>query len=831
MTQQNIKTKGDFFDNMPVPRQHAIALVILFLIPFFLFTATTIGGKRYHASDSVQWRAMAQSGIEYAERNNGEPALWTTDMFGGMPTYTISSIKAVPHLDDLITRVFYSLFPAYWFWVLFLGLYIFLVCLKVKPLQAVIGCILFGLTTYTPVFIGAGHSSKLVALAFTPWVLLGYWLTAHSKQKLLGLLAFAVALTLEFRAGHPQITYYFIYILFFWWLYDSYTAFKKGETKPWMVVTGLLTVGTLLGLSGSAGHFWKLAEYSPLSIRGGSALQAGASGLDSGYAFAWSQGFMETLTLIIPGLFGGASPDYWGDKIFTSGPHYMGALVLPFLILALMKNRKPIVVLLFGVGTLALIFSWGENFRFFNQLAFDYIPFFNKFRVPETWLILTTFCYSVVGIFGLQWFMNHVKEKKPNSLNLLYIPFGVTLGIAIIFTVFTNSILSYEKVGEKDTIAQQFAAQNNVRADNPQIQATATRYIRTQIIPARQEKAKGDSIRFLILSFLIIGLSAGYMKGKINASVLSFALILIVSYDMISVDKRYLSENSLVDESFDLTTSIERSKTAADTFIEQNVQSTEAYKYRTLSYLSGNPFVVAIPSYFYPSIGGNNGAKLGVFSDLIEQDGPLFGVNGPINTRILSMLNVKYLAIGGNIQLDGFDPVFTNNGMFVFENKKVLPKAFFVDSLVAANSPVEAYELLKATTFDAADVAIVEGINATSLTADSLASVKVTEYDNHTITLETDRSTPGFMVLSEIYYPKGWTASIDGEPLAIVKTNYALRGVQVPAGKHTINFNFAPTSHIWGSRIEWGSNLIQLGIAAFVLLTLFRKKEESDDEA
>ena len=832
MTKKGIPQKVDFFEKLPSSRQHAIALLILFLIPFFLFTATTIGGKRFLAGDSIQWRAMAQSGIEYSEKNDGAPALWTNDMFGGMPTYTISSIKSVPHLDTLLQNTLSTLFPAYWFWVLFLGLYILLVCLRLSPLQAVMGCILFGITTYVPVFIGAGHNSKLIAFAFVPWMLLGYWVTAHSKQKLLGLVAFSVALTLEFRAGHPQITYYFIYLLLFWWLYDTYQAYKQGQTKTWLGTTGILAGATLLGLTASAGHYWRLAEYSSYSIRGGSALDAGSTGLDSGYAFAWSQGIFESLTLLIPNLFGGASPDYWGDKTFTSGPHYLGAIVLPFLILALMKNRKPIVLILFATGTLALLFSWGENLRFFNQFAFDFIPFFNKFRVPETWLIVTTTCYAIVGMFGLEWFVSYVKEHKPTSLNVLYVPFGVTLAIALLFTLSSSSILSFQKEGEVQQYAQRVAQQSNLDVRNPQVQQRAIQIVNSQLVPARKEKTQADATRYFILVLVITGLSVAFMKNKVSPSLLLFALILVVSYDMISVDKRYINEQALADENIDLEDAIVRSKTTADSFIEQNIQSDEAYEYRALTFLSGSPFSVAVPSYFYPSLGGNNGAKLSIFQDLVEQNGPIFGVAEGINTSILGMLNVKYLAIGGNIQLDGLTPVFNNSGAVVYENAKVLPKAFFVDSLIIADTPVDAYNQLKSPSFNPAHTAIVEQGSTAQTSVDSTSNVEVITYDNHTIELKVNRSKPGFMVLSEMYYPKGWIATVNGEEVPIYKTNYALRGIQIPVGAHNVSFNFAPQSYTLGSSIEWGSNIIQWALAGFVLFTFFTKrKEETEDEA
>lgn len=207
-----------------------------------------------------------------------------------------------------------------------------------KPLTAVFGSLLYSLTTYFPIIIGAGHTSKFVALAYAPWVLAGYWKLTHSKNKLAGLLLFSVAMALEVRSGHPQITYYFMYLLGFLWIANSWKLIQKKNLKQFGIVTGLLVLGGVIGILGHAQNFLTLQEYSQYSIRGGSALD-GTTGLSTGYAFAWSQGIKESLTLLVPEIFGGASPTYFGPKSVTSGPHYLGALLLPFLLIALFRQK------------------------------------------------------------------------------------------------------------------------------------------------------------------------------------------------------------------------------------------------------------------------------------------------------------------------------------------------------------------------------------------------------------------------------------------------------------------------------------------------------------
>ncbi len=818
----------DFFPKLKPLQQHALVLFVILILPVILFNQTSVGGKRFLGSDTVQWRAMAEAGIEYTERT-GEPALWTPNMFAGMPTYTISAIKVVPHIDTMLSTVLSSIFPAFWFWILMGGIYLLLIQMKLNKLSALAGSVIFGLTTYIPVFVAAGHNSKLITLAFIPWVILGYWMTMHHKKKLAGLVLFSIALTLEFRAGHPQITYYFVYLLFALWIFDGIRAYKGKAIKDWGVATGLLSIGTILGLTGNAGHYWRLAEYSSLSIRGGSALStATTGGLDTGYAFNWSQGIAETLTFFIPNLFGGASPDYWGDKAFTSGPHYLGAIILPLILLALIKNRKPIVLLFSGVGLLSVFFAWGSNLLWFNELAFNVLPFFNKFRVPETWLILSAFCFMVTAVYGLDWLVEQVKAKKGLKLMDFALPFGLALVFGIVVFAGSDSLFSYTKSGEQQQIAQQIAAQNNLPPQNPQVQARARQYVNQELVPGRAEKTKSDALRFVLILSAATALVYFFFRGQLSYSVFMSLVILLIAGDLILVDKRYTAEAQRVDEEIDLSQAIERQKSQADEFVMENNGSDQAYPYRTLN-LERNTFNSATASYFYPTVGGYNGAKLSIFQDLLDENA-LFPGGNNLNFKLLGSLNTRFIIARAGFQAPQLNPVFSAGGISVYENMEVLPKAFFVDSLVYAESNREAYNEISKAGFEPATYAVVQSSDELPASADSTASAEVTVYDNHTIEIQSSRSTDGFLVIGEIYYPKGWKAYLDGEEIAIIKTNYALRGVEVPAGDHTLRMEFKPDSFVIGSKIDWASNLIQFGLLGFLIVSLVRNRSSSEDE-
>ncbi|MFY0684003.1 MAG: YfhO family protein [Balneola sp.] len=822
-SQQQPVSEG-FFYNLSEFKQHIIALGILFLVPFILFTATTIGGKELQRHDTTQWRAGAESVIEYREEFDKEP-LWVENMYMGMPAYVVLVAKSIPHLDNL-HGIFRNIYPAFNFWVMLSGMYVLFILMGFKPLTAVIGSITFSLTTYIPIIIGAGHNTKFIALSFAPWILAGYWKLTRSKNKLAGLLLFTVAMALEVRAGHPQITYYFMYLLGFLWIADSWKQIQKKDYKQFGIVTSLLVFGGIIGILGHAQNFLTLQEYSQFSIRGGSALD-GSTGLSTSYAFAWSQGIKESLTLFVPEIFGGASPTYFGPKSITSGPHYFGALVLPFILIALFKEKSRTMFVFFGTGTLALIFAWGENFSFINELAFNVIPFFDKFRAPETWLVLTSFCYSVVAIYGLQWFFDFVKEKSA-SIKQLYLPLGITIAI-FAFVLIQVKTMDFTKPGEVENIASQIAQQNNVAPNNPQVQQRAVSYVQQNFVPDRKAAANKDLFRLGLLLVVIGGVIWLVIKQKISLTIASLGLIIITVFDMTTVGKRYVPERLLVNSNIDAEQALEAKKRDIDQFIIDNIYSENGeYQNRVFPLLSA-PFSDATPSYFYPTIGGYTGAKLSSVADITSPGGPLYQGSAGLNLNLLGALNIKYINYQQGLQVPGLTPVFNGNSGTVYENQQLLDKAFFVDSLVYAGTAQEAFDFIKNPSQNYSDVAVVEHAQSLIANPDSTSRVTVTRYTGPEISLETSRSEPGFLVLSEIYYPAGWVATLDGEEVPIYKTNYVLRGVEIPAGEHELKMEFRPQSYFLGVTLGWVSFGVQIALALFLGVTYFRKKKSNSD--
>ncbi|MEX0647435.1 MAG: hypothetical protein WD139_06605, partial [Balneolaceae bacterium] len=643
------KPASDWFQQFSRKKQHIICLGFLFILPFILFYASTLGGQQYMGNDKIQWRAGAESLIEHREIYN-EPAHWATNMFSGMPAVTISHTPQIWNFDTLL-KEFQFIFPALEFWVLFTGAYIMFLFMGFRPLAAVFGSIVIGFSTYIPIVIGAGHNAKFIAYIYIPWLYVGYFLITRSKMnRWLAFFIFALALTLHLRAYHPQVTYFFLFPLGTLFIVDLVGAFKSNLSKPFLHHTGWLVAAAAVALLITVQLYWSTVEYSPYSMRGGSEV-AETAGLSQDYAFAWSQGVGELLTLVIPGSYGGASGDaYWGPKSFTSGPHYMGALTLLFFIIGLIKSRHHLKWVFFGPGLAALFFSLGENFSLLNGAMFSYFPLFDKFRAPEMWLMVTVFCFGVVAVMGLEWIGDQVKNNV-NSFQWKK-PLYIAAGVGLIFILIGFQGLSFDKPGEREQIAQQIAQQNNVAPDDPRVAQTVNRYINDELVPDREKIARADTLRFALIFSIGLGLIWFAGNNKLPLSTGLAVICLLIAFDMIQVDQRYHSENSLVDGSLTRAEVIERQASDQDRYVRDHVTHEEGWDYRALPLLT-SPFQDAKPAYFYPSAGGYSGAKLGYYQDLIDE-AFFSGPNG-INTGVLNMLNIKYITAQGEVNIPGFE--------------------------------------------------------------------------------------------------------------------------------------------------------------------------------
>lgn len=819
---KNKLSSWDWWNNQSNLVKNLICLSFLFLLPVVLSPDTILGDKEFMANDIVQWKGGAESLIQAREKYGYEP-LWAHNMYGGMPAYFISYALSVTNIDSLISQWFYGIFPAATFWVGLTGLFFLFRFLSASHFASVFGAITVAFTTYIPIIIGAGHNSKFYAFNFIPWLFLGFFMILNGKKNfLLSLSVFALALSLELRAGHPQVTYYFGIVLAIVWLFDTIDSLKSGKTLEWAKKTSLFAMGAFLAIMSVLQPYWSKSEFTPYSTRGGSVVTE-SKGLNIDYAFAWSQGAGELLTLIIPNSYGGASGDgsYWGPKAFTSGPHYFGAIASLFLIIALVfykgKWKWPFLI----AGILTVLFSLGNHLLFFNELMYHYLPYFSKFRTPEMWLIASVFSFAVLSVLGFdELFKSDLSNKK-----WLYV-LGGLFAFGLIVALTGNSVLSFEKEGEKQQIAEQIARTNRVSVNDPRVLNSATQVIKNQLIPQRKSAATADAWRMIFLVLIAGGVLFAYSKNKLNLEFASIALVLLASFDMVSVGKRYIPHYSKVPTGFQLDAKVKQQLNSLDEFIKTNqFDSTGIWPYRSFS-IASNPFNNAAPSYYYPSIGGYTAVKIGAFQDLIDQ--ALYTSEGYPNTAVLSMLNVKYVPIPQKVQLAQFSEAYSDQNGIVLELNTVLPKAWFVSDVRHSESGKDALNFVSNPNFEPQVSATVEGTYTTSnFELDSTSAAKVMTYEPRKIEVHTKNGHSGFLVLSEVFYPKGWKAFIDGKETPIYKTNFVLRGIEVPQGEHHISFTFNPTSFELGSKLSWaGTGIIWLLLA----LGIFISYKQSDKE-
>ena len=819
---QEITLKPDFWNNLKGWQQHLLVILVLLSLPTILHSPVFFGGQQFATHDIIQWRAGAESLMQHREEY-GEQAQWSTNMFAGMPAYVISNLERFPQFDTVIMPIFNAVFPLVEYWILITGAYFFLLMMGFRPLVSATGAIIIAFTTYIPIIVGAGHNTKFIAYAYIPWVFAGFRIMMHRPDRLLaGFALFLFAFMMHIRAGHPQVTYYFLFLMGVWWIFEGVDAYREGRLTPWFQRTALLFTAGLLAAFSVLEQYWSVYEYSQFSIRGGSEIQ-GTSGLSQDYAFVWSQGWAELLTLIVPNLFGGGEL-YWGPKPVTSGPHYFGAIATILLITGLILARKSHTRIFLTTAVLAILFSLGKHFSLLNDFMFDFFPLFNKFRTPEMWLILAVFCLTIPAMDGLQYLSDKAgswMKKRDKKLSIT----GIAIGISFLVMFNATVVMSYEKPNERAMIAQQLASQNQVSAEDPRVTQATNRIIQEQFIPDRQSKARMDAIRYIAIataaSFLIFLLVA----GKVAPSIVLIGIVALTAFDMISVGKRYIPDSAYSPGGMSVVEVIESQKRPVDRWLQTAIQTEEPWTYRVFP-LGDNAFNNAVPSYFYPSIGGYTGARMSIFDELQVVIGASLQ-SGDIQTlnRILSALNVKYVTFGG--QFPGYQVAFSEGGTLVNENIDVFPKAWFVDELHIVRSAREALDALKNPEIDLRKTAIVQHTPRIQPQADSLASIRITRYNAHHIDMDVSRSEDGFLVLSELFYPGGWNARVNGEPVEILRTNFALRGLELPAGEHQIEFYYSPSWYKPVRITSSAANIVALLVIFSGIVVYIRSRSNS----
>lgn len=817
------------WERQPGWRQHAICIAFLTLVAVGFFASTTLGGRTLVGGDTVQWAATAEAMLEYEEATGVRPE-WAPNVFGGMPGTMILGGSRVPGVDTVLSSLrSMGLWPVAHFLALLIGTYLLVVLLTRSKLAGTVAAVSYGLSTYLPIILTAGHNTKFIALSFAPWLLLAFAAvvrrapeTGKMVSALLTLL-FAIAAAVNLRAGHVQITYYVVVIAAVWWLAEGVSAVREQRALQFLASTGLLLVGSALALAMVADPYLLQAEYKAYTIR-----SAGpGGGLAWEYAMTWSQGLGELLTLIIANAYGGGGGTYWGAKPFTAGPHYVGPIVMLLALVGVFGVARRSVLGLAVAAGLMTLFALGENFPLLNRPAFEVLPLFDAFRVPETWLAAVVLALGLLAGWGAYYIQRREATPEAESRKR-----RVVLGTGAALAVLIGGLwltgggpLAFERDGEGAQIATAIAQQNGLSPADPQVGQAVAGYL-ADVGNEREALFAADAGRSMLFLGLALALVAALLWRRVPAWVTVGGLVLLVTADLWGVGRRYFNED---DPSLRRTSRIESQiqPSSADRFVMARLdEAGGAGRFRVLPM---NWTQNAVPSYFYESVGGYHGAKLTLIQNYFDRILPDDSTG--VNQNALRLLSTRYLVLPGAVPFA--EPVFQDEqtGMVVSYDSTALPRAFFVDS-VAVASDDEAIERIRDASTDLSrvaylspDAAAVSAADLTGAAPDSGAvSVALERFEPDEIVYQVQTDRPRLLVFSEVYYPAGWTATIGQEAAPIVRTDYLLRGVPVPAGEHIVTLRYRPETRKQGVMISWLATLVAyLGAVALGGLTWYRR--------
>lgn len=811
-----------------------VVIVILFIVLSFIYFLPVVQGKILPQNDNMQAKGAAQEVVAHQEAT-GEISGWTDSMFGGMPTYQIKGDNGSNIFGkfNAISRLSLPYTTVAILFLYMLGFYLLMLSLKLNKWIAVIGALAFAFGSYNIIIIIAGHITKAYAIALMPVVLAGVIMIFNSKYLVGGLIT-AIALGMEIAYNHVQITYYLALMLLVLVVERFIYSIRNKKIKDFGKQIATLCVASLLSILPGTANLWTTYEYGNYSTRGVSELTQTKtinktdSGLDKDYALSWSYGIKETPTLLIPNIVGGASEamgydlksvqkisdknlqdaiaqqssKYWGGRGFTSGPVYVGSIICFLFFLGCFYYKGREKWWLIAATIFSILLAWGKNFLPLTDFMFYHFPMYNKFRTVEMALVIATVTIPTLGFLGLKELYEN-PERIKYEMSKFFGALGLTAGFALLIYVAPTLFYSYLTAEE----ASQFAALKS--------QNTVYGMFEQGIIDARIELARTDAIRSVV--FIILASSAlwFYSVRKISLRYAMITLSVLILIDMWSVDKRYLSEKDFVQK----TAHNEFPMTVADKAI---LSDNEPHR---VASLIKSTFNDATTSYYHQSIGGYHGAKLRRYQDIIDNY-----LGAELQTFIGALQSQDYEKIEQTLRTSTMLNAL-NTKYFIYnpeQNPLVNPyangAAWFVDDVKTASSADDAITMLRQ--YDLKTTAILEGCNAVS-NSDSMSIIKRTQYLPNKLTYESNSNVDRVAVFSEIYYPIGWKAYIDGAEAPIMQADYILRALSIPAGKHEIVFEFVSESHHKGVIVSTiASSLIIILIIVAIIVEVRKRREK-----
>ena len=789
-----------------------IGFVLISLIYFY----PVLQRKQIFQSDIAQYTGMAKEQNDFRATTNSEP-YWTNSAFGGMPTYQLGAKYPHDYIGALDDALRFLPRPADYLFLYFLGFYGLLLVLKIDPLKAFFGAIAFGFSTYLIIILGVGHNSKAHAIGYMPLVIAGFLLVFQRKYVWGGLLTlFATAL--EINANHFQMTYYLLIFLLVLLGYYTYQFVKEKDFKGLGFAFGTLAIAGIFAIGANATNLLATTEYTKFSTRGKSELTFNANGskvtensaLSRDYITEYSYGIAESFNLIAPRLFGGSNnetlgtdssmyqfmisqgvpevqavdyvkgmPTYWGDQPIVAAPAYIGAVVFFLAFLALFIDNRKIKYVFFGGAMIALVLSWGKNFPAITNFFIDYIPLYDKFRAVSSIQVILELCFPVLAVMGLQSFfqLNSDEQKKGLLQTTLF-------GIGTLVILFlAKGMFSFSGSGDE--------------------------YFLKSYGPPFVDALKADrktmySADLLRSAFFIVITAAAlwlFIKNKLAQRITIIVIGLVMIFDLFFVDKKYVSEKDFVSKR---EVEVPFVATPVDVQILQ-----DSSNYRVFE-INGN-LSSARASFFHKSIGGYHAAKPRRMQQLFDYQ---IAKN---NLEALNFLNVKYL-----IQTD------KDGKEFPIANPDANGNAWFVSQVKSVQSADE--EMKALDKLDSKNVAVINAkefeIKKTTFVKDSLAIITLDSYQPNDLKYTSKNANDGFAVFSEMYYEKGWNAYIDGKKSSIFRVDYTLRGLEIPKGKHSIEFKFEPQVVQTGSTITLISSI---GIFFLLIGGIYLERKKSSE--
>ncbi len=788
------------------------AALVLFVAIACIYCSPALEGKVIRSGDSTSAAAAVHESTEYT-RTTGDYSFWTGSMFSGMPNYQIGGGHY--EANDWLKPFRKIMLKGHWstpwvFIIFFVCFYILMRAFNINKWLSIVGALATGFSSYFFIIVQAGHNSKTSSIALISVVAAGFYLIFRKRY------GWGVVLTMLFTAigfgNHPQMSYYLFMMIGLFFFAELYIHIKEKRYKDLAIGSALFFGSLFIGLGTGSSTIFVNQEYAEQTMRGGhsdlqkvSDAENKTKGLDLDYATQWSYGIDESLSFLIPGVMGGAStydvgtdselykslvkngvprnsaaqfcanvPLYWGDQPFTAGNVYMGAIVCFLFVLGLLIVKGPYKWAILAATLFSVFLAWGHNFMPLTEFFFKYFPMYNKFRAVSSILIVAEVAMPLLGFLAIKELMDGTIARE-KAMKSIYIATGVTAGICLFIALFGGVVFDF-----KAPVDAGFAS-------------SLPDFAYQGILAEREALMKGDAWR----SFLFIVLAAAtlwvYTKGWLKWGYMVAILGVLVMADMWPVNKRYLNDEHFVTK--------RDNKAAFQMYpYEQQILQDKDPHFRVMN-LTTNTFNDARTSYYLKSIGGYSAAKLRRYQDLIDQH------ISKMNMGVIGMLNAKYFIVPDQ---KGGQPA-------VQRNPFAMGNAWFVDTLQVVDTPNEESDALNHIdlhTTAVLDKEFAPYVSNFTPGTDSTATVRLTKYTPRYLDYEYTTGKPGTIVFSEIYYPYGWKATIDGEPADIYRVNYMLRAINVPAGKHTIHMEFAPDSAKRGDTIA----LICIGIMYATIL-------------